>query len=332
MALCDDSCGFSSTPSGALVGMGEFDLIARLAARLGKPHIPGAIGIGHDCAALPDGDGFLLLKCDAAVEGRHFIRGLIPFVDVGWRVATATVSDIAASGGTPTAALVSLGIPAGFPEAELEGLYDGLAEASRAYGFDVLGGNVTGATELFVDLFMTGRAKRFLPRSGAQVGDLVVVSGPLGDSAAGLDILKGRRPEALDHPLARKHRRPQARIDLVAPLQQAARACIDISDGLSSELNHLAKASGVGIAIERARIPISDTLRAYAAEAGRDPVDYALAGGEDYELLFTVARGTMPPLGGLGTRILGEVVAGSGVTMDGQPLAALGWDHLRAKS
>lgn len=311
--------------------MSEFDLIAKLAARLGRPRISGAIGIGHDCAALPDRDGFLLLKCNAAVKGRHFVRGLLPPEDLGWRIATANVSDIAASGGRPTAALVSLGVPAGFPEAELETIYDGLAEASRAYGFDVLGGNVSGADELFLDLFMVGRARRFVPRSGAQPGDLIVVSGPLGDSAAGLEVLKRGGPGVLDHPLVLRHRRPRARLDLVDALQGAARACIDISDGLSSELNHVAKASGVCLSVERQRIPVSDALRRHAAEAGRDPLDYALGGGEDYELLFTVPRGgAMQPLGGLGTRIIGEVTKGQGVLLDGQPLASLGWDHLRA--
>lgn len=311
--------------------MGEFELIAKLTARLGPPRRPGAIGIGHDCAALPDGDGFLLLKVDAAVDGRHFIRGLLPPADIGWRVATATASDIAASGGAPTAALVSLGVPDRFPDSELEAIYGGLAEAARAYGFDVLGGNVTGAKELFLDVFMTGQAKRFLSRSGAQPGDLVVVSGPVGDSAAGLDLLKARGSEALDHPLVVRHRRPRARLDLREALQQSAHACIDISDGLSSELNHLATSSGVCLAIERRRIPLTDSLQAYASSAGRDPFAYALGGGEDYELLFTVPRGGMVPFGGKGTCILGEVVAGSGVLLDGKPLASSGWDHLRAE-
>jgi len=312
--------------------MGEFELIARLAARLERPRIPGAIGIGHDCAALPDRDGFLLLKCDAAVEGRHFVRGLLPPADVGWRLATANVSDVAASGGRPVAALMSLGVPAGFPEAELAAIYDGLAEASRAYGFDVLGGNVSGAGELFLDMFMIGRARRFLPRSGAQPGDLVVVSGPLGDSAAGVEMLKRDGSGALDHPLLLRHRRPRARLDLVDALQAVARACIDISDGLSSELNHVAKASGVCLSVERQRIPVSDALRRHASEAGRDPVDYALSGGEDYELLFTVPRGgALQALGGLGTRIIGEVTQGQGVLLDGQPLGMLGWDHLQPK-
>src|SRR5579863_1849020 len=119
--------------------MGEFELIAKLAARVGPPHTPGAIGIGHDCAALPDRDGYLLLKCDAAVEGRHFVRGMLPPEDIGWRTATATASDIAAGGGRPIAALISLGIPPQVPDSELETVYDGLVQAGKAYGFDILG-------------------------------------------------------------------------------------------------------------------------------------------------------------------------------------------------
>lgn len=310
--------------------MGEFELIAKLTERVGAPRIPGAIGIGHDCAALPDRDGYLLLKCDIAVEGRHFVRGLIPGPDIGWRIATATCSDIAASGGRPVAALVSLGVPRDCPERDLEEIYDGLAEAARAYGFDVLGGNVSGAGELFIDVFMTGRGRRFIPRSGAKPGDLVVLSGPLGDSAAGLEVL--RSGGSLDHPLALRHRRPKARLDLVDALQASVHACIDISDGLSSELNHLAKASGACLTVERQRIPVSDALRAHCAQTGKDPVDYALSGGEDYELLFTVPRGGgLQPFGGLGTRVIGEVAAGSGVLLDGKPLAPTGWDHLRSR-
>ncbi len=309
--------------------VGEFELIERLAARLKRPRGAGIVGIGDDCAALPEGDGFLLLKCDAAVEGRHFIRGLTPWADVGWRVATANVSDITVCGGEPVAALVSLGVPGSAAPEELEAVYDGLAQAAEAYGFDVLGGNVTGASELVIDVFMLGRTPRFLSRAGAQPGDLIVVSGPLGDSLAGLELLKAGA--AADHPLVQRHLRPRARTDLVRPLRAVASAAIDISDGLSSELHHLAQRSGVRMAVETRRIPVSPELAAFAAQRGRDPVRMALSSGEEYQLLFTLPRGgRLAAFGGLGTRVIGEVQAGSGVTLDGQPLEATGWDHLRA--
>ncbi len=315
-------------------GPGEFELIERLASRLEAPRRAGAVGIGDDCAALPTPDGFLLLTCDAAVANRHFIAGLTPWLDVGWRIGTANVSDIVACGGRPSAALSSLGVPPEFPPAALEAVYDGLADAARHYGFDVLGGNVSGAGELWVDLFMIGHTRRFLSRAGARPGDLVAVSGPLGDSAAGLDLLRARiRPgeaPAYATVLMQRHLRPQARLDLVDALLATATAAIDVSDGLASELHHLARRSGVRIAIERSRIPYSTELDAFAAGRGGDPVQMALHSGEEYQVVFTVPPGGgLVPFGGLGTRIIGEVQAGSGVLMDGEPLAALGWDHLR---
>jgi thiamine-monophosphate kinase len=317
--------------------LGEFELIRRLAERLEAPRTPGAIGIGDDCAALPDGHGYLLLTCDAAVAGRHFVAGLTPWVDVGWRVATANVSDVVACGGKPTAALSSLGVPAGFSPEALEAIYDGLADAARHYGFDVMGGNVSGAEGLWIDLFMVGRTPRFISRAGAKPGDLVVLTGPLGDSAAGLQLLRSRiRGEAAPSyaaALVERHLRPQARLDLAEPLRATASAAIDISDGLASELHHLAERSGVQIAIDRGRIPFSPELAAFANDRQEDPVQLALHSGEEYQLVFTVPQGgNLAPFGGLGTRIIGEVRPGAGVLLDEEALLPLGWDHLREDS
>lgn len=314
---------------------GEFELIRRLVARLETPRSQGAIGIGDDCAALPDGGGYLLLTCDAAVAGRHFLAGLTPWVDVGWRIGTANVSDIVACGGTPSAALSSLGVPADFPPQSLEAVYDGLADAARHYGFDVMGGNVTGAEELWIDLFMLGRTPRFVSRAGAKAGDLVVLTGPVGDSAAGLELLRSRvrgsDARAYVAPLVERHLRPQARIDLVEPLRATATAAIDISDGLASELHHLAERSGVQVAIDRSRIPISQELAAYAEDRKLDAVRLALDSGEEYQLVFTVPKGgNLAPFGGMGTRIIGEVRPGEGVLLDEEPLQAGGWDHLQS--
>jgi thiamine-monophosphate kinase len=316
--------------------LGEFELIQRLAGRLEPPRVAGAVGIGDDCAALPEEGGFLLLTCDAAVAGRHFLAGLTPWEDVGWRLGTANVSDIVACGGLPGAALSSLGVPLDFPPEALEAVYDGLADAARHYRFDVLGGNVSGAGELWIDLFMTGRTPRFISRAGAKPGELVVLSGPVGDSAAGLDILRGQRrgSELPAHALAlvRRHLRPQARTDLVEPLRAAATAAIDVSDGLAADLHHLAQRSGVRIAIERARIPISPELAAHAEEHKLDATTLAMASGEEYQVVFTVPKGGgLAPFGGLGTRIIGEVRPGSGVLLDEQPLPPAGWDHLRGE-
>ncbi|HUJ73850.1 MAG TPA: thiamine-phosphate kinase, partial [bacterium] len=260
--------------------LGEFELIARLATRLHGPPAAGAVGIGDDCAALPEGDGFLLLKCDAAFENHHFVRGLTPWPDVGWKVATANVSDIVTCGGSPVAALVSLGVPQQAAAAEFEAIYDGLDQAARAYGFQVLGGNVSAAEQIVVDVFMLGRSPRFIARKGAQPGDLLVLSGPVGDSAAGLEELRERGMSSLADPLVRRHLRPRARQDLVPALLASATAAIDVSDGLAAELHHLAERSAVRLAVERQRIPLSPELERWSRQRGRDAIDVALGSGE----------------------------------------------------
>lgn len=309
---------------------GEFELIARLTERIKGPLPPGTVGIGDDCAAVPQGEGYLLLTCDSAVAGRHFLPGLTPMADVGWRIATANVSDVCACGGLPTQALISLALPPEQSLTELDALYDGLAEAAAAYGFQVVGGNVTGADTLMVDIFMLGLAPRFIPRSGARPGEYVVVSGPLGDSAAGLEALRegSDSPEALA--LRARHLRPRARTDLVPLLQDVAGAAIDISDGLAAELHHMARQSAVRLAIQGDEVPRSPELEAHARGRGEEPLVRALSSGEEYALLFTMAPAHLDRLEGTGARVIGEVQEGEGVLLDGQPLPPAGWDHLRS--
>ena len=307
---------------------GEFELIRRLAGRLGGELPPGTVGIGDDTAAVPQGEGWLLLTCDIAVEGRHFRTGVTPWADIGWRVATANVSDVAACGGWPTHALISLGVPPGTADASLEALYDGLAEAARTHGFWVLGGNVSRASELIVDCFLTGYTPRFVARAGARPGDVLAVSGTLGDSAAGLELL-GTDPEAgAPAELLRRHLRPRARTDLAEALRAGASAAIDISDGLSSELHHLAQASAVRLEVEANRLPASAELRAHAQAKGSDPLAWMLHGGEDYQLLFTYPEEAAGVFENLDVKPIGRAVEGQGVFLDGAPLEAQGWNHL----
>ena len=308
----------------------EFQLIARLADLLGSPATPGVIGIGDDCAGIPRGDGYLLMACDIAMDGRHFERGRAPMTDVGWKVATANVSDVVACGGLPTFALVSLGVPDGMPQEEMDALYQGLGQAARAYGFQIVGGNVSGARDLLVDVFILGETRRFLPRSGARPGDLVAVSGTLGDSAAGLALLQAQG--AGEHPLIRRHLRPRARTELVPVLEAVAHAAIDISDGLAAEAHHVAGASGVALALDAAAIPLSAELRAFAAGRGQPALDWALNSGEEYQILFTLDPGQRGALAGHDVTVIGTVEAGGGADGPSRLLPAGGWDHLRPQA
>ena len=310
--------------------LGEFDLIARLAARLRTPTGAGVVGIGDDCAAIPHGGGVQLLTCDVAVAGRHFLPGRTPMADVGWKVATACVSDVCACGGKPGYALISLGVPPGQQPEALETLYDGVGEAGESYGFQVLGGNVSGASELVIDVFMLGEAPRFIPRGGARPGHLIAVSGTLGDAAAGLRAFRDGDDSAGSRALIRRHLRPRARVERVPLLQAVASAAIDISDGLDRELTHLAGQSGACLAIEGARVPMSRALRDFARRHGEDPLQIALGSGEEFELLFTLPPDRRADLEGADVTVIGEVREGAGVLLDGRPIVPRGWNHLRA--
>lgn len=310
--------------------IGEFALIARMAARL-KGGLPeGVVGIGDDCAALPlSGGGVQLLTCDVMVDGRHFKSGRSDLADVGWRAATANVSDICACGGLPGYALVSLMVPPGRHADSLEALYQGLSEAEAEYGFRVIGGNVSGGAVLAVDMFMLGEAPRFVPRGGAKPGDRIAVSGTLGDAAAGLALLdSGTSAFSGADELVRRHRRPRAEVALVPLIQRVASSAIDISDGLSAELHHLALASGTRMDIRSDLIPLSQPLTAFAQARGDSPLKWALHGGEDYRLLLTIPPEHPDALDDSQVTLIGEVREGAGVFLDGAPLPRGGWDHL----
>ena len=310
----------------------EFELIRRLTRRLQEDLPPGVVGIGDDAAAIPFGEEVLLLTCDIAVEGRHFRSGGTGLADVGWKLASANVSDVVACGGLPEYALISLGVPQSLAPEGLEALYDGLHQAAAHYGFRVIGGNVSGAAELVVDCFMVGRAPAFISRAGARPGHLLALSGPVGDSAAGLMALQAHPDDRHAKPLIARHLRPTARTDLVPFLRQHARAAIDVSDGLAAELHHMAQASGAALAIQGGEVPLStDLVDWYAQDISGSrpgPLELALGSGEEYQVLCALEPEARGAAIAQGLTIIGEVRAGSGVSMDGQPLAPAGWDHL----
>jgi len=325
---------------------GEFQLINLLSRSLRQAGEPGVIGVGDDCAALPLGEQMQLLTCDAAVAGRHFTPGLTPWETVGWRLGSANASDIAACGGTPEWALVSLALGDEIEPGELEALYRGLEEAGAEYGYRIIGGNVSGAEQHQINVFLLGRTARFVARGGARPGDLVAVSGDLGGAEAGRRIFEdstGNPPDSpVERPLLERYLRPRARTDLAGLLRETASAAIDISDGLAAELGHLAGASGVRMEIESALIPLAPGLREWAALRGADPLRLALGSGEEYQLLLTAPAEHQRLLTEAGISIIGRVeepsaappergepVAESGeVLLDGRPLPPLGWNHL----
>jgi thiamine-monophosphate kinase len=319
-------------PGGArnllVLTLSEFALIERLRRRLVEP--PDQIWVGDDVAVVPSPRGRMLLAADAVVAGVHADLALVGLDDMGWKAMVANVSDIAAVGGRPCCAVVTVAGPLG--EIDFDLLYDGLTAASDGYGCPIVGGDLTSSATLMVSVAIVGDGGGDdLPapvlRSGARAGDTIFVTGPLGSSAAGLHLLQtGRVSEAPDLVLA--HRRPRARLDEGTAARLArATAMIDVSDGLAADLRHLAGASGVGVVLDRVPVAIG------VNRVSDDPESLALGGGEDYELLFTAPdpdlieatfaeRGLGKPLR------IGHCTADGGERRlrDGE-LPALGWEH-----
>ena len=279
----------------------EFDLIRALKKRYGTTSARIVRGIGDDAAVIASGRNRYLLTTDLLAEGIHFDRRTAAFTDIGFRAATANLSDIAAMGGTPEYLLVALAIPRDAIGRQVSQLYDGMMAACRPHRVNLIGGDTSASRSgWFVNLMLVGSAAggRLLFRSGAKEGDDLYVTGTLGDSRAGLQLLQrqGMAPApslqaAHRRFLTQRHLRPTARIREGRWLSKArwATSAIDLSDGLSGDLRHLCAESGVGALIELAALPVSSACRRYAVSVKKDPTALALAGGEDYELLFTVS-------------------------------------------
>ncbi len=310
----------------------EFERIARLAACFGEP-APPDVGIGDDAAVLHPA-GPVLATVDAAVEGRHFRRDLCDLEGVSERAIEAAMSDIAAMGGSVRGRgcglLLAWALPGSLGDDDLDALARGAQRAASRAGAVIVGGNLTAGLELSLTTTVLGASRgRVVGRSGARVGDVVVVSGPMGAAALGLRaLLAGRGGEAEFASFVARWRHPRARLDLADEVARVASAAIDVSDGLAQDAGHVAKASGVGIALRATAIPTLPGAAEAAARLGADAAHLGLTGGEDYELLATGARGSF----GAAWVEVGEVVAGEGVrviTADGdeEAVPAGSWDH-----
>jgi thiamine-monophosphate kinase len=277
----------------------EFAFIEGLHRRFGKTGRGVVLGIGDDAALLrvSPGEDFVATT-DLLVEGVHFTLTTASYEDVGYKAAAANISDIAAMGGRPQYLLVSIAIGPAHGRSQLHGLYRGIMTACRPHGIQLVGGDTSASRrDLFLNVTLTGSVARgkALRRDGARPGDLVYVTGTLGDSLAGLCLLAKRPPRLRGGPqlvssLIARHLRPSPRVEIGRALSTRglATAGIDLSDGLSGDLVHLCRQSRVGAEIDIEALPVSAALETYAQRLGADPADLARQGGEDYELLFTV--------------------------------------------
>lgn len=276
----------------------EFPLIRQLQRRYERNAPDILQGIGDDAAVVSfPARSHTVLTTDLLAEGVHFdLRTAAP-ASVGYRAAMANLSDIAAMGAVPRFLLVSIAIPRAMSATDIHALYEGMMTACRRHSVHLIGGDTSASRQgLFLTITLIGTTprNRTLFRHGARVGDGIYVTGTIGDSLAGLQLLAKpgttRLAPADRSFLKHRHWHPTARVEEGLWLNRSglAHAAIDLSDGLSGDLRHVCDASRVGADIELARLPISPACRAYANRRRLDPTELALTGGEDYELLFTV--------------------------------------------
>jgi len=327
---------------------GEFELIERLKRQLGKTGPNTLVGIGDDCAVTRSSKHLTLLKTDALVEGVHFSRKWMKPEEVGYKAFAVTLSDIAAMGGLPLHALVSLTLSADCSEAWVQNVYRGAHKIANQFRVDIVGGNIAALPERFsMHVFILGKVSKPLLRSGARPGDFLVVTGSVGDAAGALSALSTRKRPYLDKHFPKILKRfvsPKPRIHEMLRLRKRLNitSAIDISDGFSSDLTHLARASHCGFEIDSSKIPISPSLKRLASELKISALDCALHGGEDYEILMTVRVGNTSEIQkianqlGIRLTVIGKATAGREVRLlkpDGtmSALRAQGWDHLRRK-
>lgn len=319
-------------------GDGEAALIERYFARLGPVRADVRLGIGDDAALLrPAAGSELVMTTDTLVEGAHFVAGADPR-SLGHRALAVNLSDIAAMGAVPCWALLSLTLPA-VDHGWLEAFCAGFGAQLREHDVALAGGNLArGPLNIGVQLCGQLPAGSGLTRSGARSGDLLCVSGTIGDAAAGRDAGRGALPAdaATRSSLQARFEFPEPRVALGCGLREVASACIDISDGLWRDLQRLTQASGCGATVVAEDLPLSPALR---TAAGEHALRYALHGGEDYELLFTVPRERRAALqaaaraSGTACTVIGACEAQAELRLQRagvrQSIVAAGFDHFR---
>jgi thiamine-monophosphate kinase len=276
--------------------LGEHALISRITARLVMPPWV-VVGPGDDAAVIEPERGALdVLTTDAQVDGVHFDRAFVPPDAIGHRALAVNLSDLAAMGAMPRAALLSLVLPGDLETAVIDGIVDGLLALAAVHHVALVGGNITRSPgPLMIDVTAIGsvRPRRVLTRAGARPGDEVYVTGTIGGPVVGLCSLRmgvaAAREVSLPDPNQQKYLRPTPRVraGMLLGRNRAATACMDLSDGLADGLRQVAAASGVGITVDADTIPFADGVLDFHRGRGDDAVCAALAGGDDYELLFT---------------------------------------------
>lgn len=334
--------------------LGEFGLIDRLTKDFPLRNTQSKLGVGDDAAVLEFGEKDVLVTTDLLLEGVHFDLRYVPLKHLGYKSAIVNFSDIYAMNGTPRQITVSIGVSSRFTVEHIDALYSGIRLACEIYGVDLVGGDTSASvTGLVISITCIGEVNKGeeVRRSGAKPTDVVCVSGDLGAAFMGLQLLERENSVAAGQKdfqpdfsgkeyLLERQLKPEARKDIVEELRKAGvrpTSMIDVSDGLSSEVLHICKASDVGMRIYEDKLPIDYQTALMAEEFNMNLVTAAMNGGEDYELLFTVPLTDHEKIEKMpGVKMIGYVtkpeLGAALVTRDGNeiPIKAQGWNAFKA--
>jgi thiamine-monophosphate kinase len=286
--------------------IGEFGLIEHIQHQFSIHNATSLKGIGDDAAIISAGEDSLVVSTDMLLEGVHFDLSYMPLKHLGYKAVAVNVSDIAAMNARPEQIVISLGISNRFSLEAVDALYEGIKAACDNYSVDLVGGDTSSSVSgLIISITAIGRIakEKVVQRSGAKANDIICVTGDLGAAYVGLQVLEREKQVFLTNPemqpdlekyeyLVGRQLKPEARMDIIhdlAELNCVPTSMIDISDGLASELLHLSKNSKLGVKIFEDKVPIDHTTFETAIEFKIDPITCVLNGGEDYELLFTIA-------------------------------------------
>jgi len=288
-----------------LSALGEFGLINHLTQHFQLTDATSLVGIGDDAAVLDYSGYQTLISTDLLVENIHFDMVYTPLQHLGYKAVAVSISDIYAMNGRPTQITIGMAVSNRYSVEALEEIYAGVRRACEFYGVDLVGGDTTSSVRgltLAITALGVSKKEQIVYRSGAKVGDLICASGDFGAAYLGLQLLEREKQIFVEQPtmqpqlegkdyLLSRILKPEARKDIIEFLHKneiIPTAMIDVSDGISSEINHICKASNVGALIEEELVPIAQEARLQAIEFNIDPITCALHGGEDYELLFTI--------------------------------------------
>ena len=295
----------TNSPRTEIGSIGEFGLIDLISEKFPLVNSSSKVGIGDDAAVIDAGEKYFVISTDMLLEGVHFDLSYTPIQHLGYKSVAVNISDIAAMNAKPTQITVNIGLSNRFSLEAVQALYDGMKAACESYKVDLVGGDTTTSRSgLVISITALGEVAKdkVTLRSQAKAGDIICVSGDLGGAYMGLQVLEREKQVFLSNPemqpqlqaydyIVKRQLKPEARMDMIYELQDlklVPTSMIDISDGLASELFHIAKKSNVGLSIYEDKLPIAKATYDTAVEFKVDPVTCVLNGGEDYELLFTI--------------------------------------------